>query len=350
MIDSNTGWIKIHRKMLDWEWYDNPNMVRLFIHLLLKANYKDKRWHGIIIKRGSLITSSVQLAEETGLTRQKVRTALGKLIKTQEINQQTTNKYTLITICNYKDYQQLDLDNPLVANHQITINQPSNNHQITTTKEDINIRDINIEERKKERIRKEKLKQKESPKPRSSTALSSNVKFDLCVVKSIFEFWKTMLKHPKAKLDEKRKRLIRNRLQEGYTVEQLQAAITGCSQSPFHMGQNEHHTRFDDLSLILRDAHHVEQFLDNSFGSSQTSDSTRLRSSQAHAAWELVLSHISRNGCREELLAASETKLAIQAMGGLNRIGMANVQFEIPKLKNEFIEVYNKIINNQGVI
>ena len=38
----NNGWIKIHRKLLEWEWADDPNMVALWIHLLLNANLTDK--------------------------------------------------------------------------------------------------------------------------------------------------------------------------------------------------------------------------------------------------------------------------------------------------------------------
>ncbi len=35
------GYIALHRQMLNWEWYKNTNTKVLFIHLLLKANYKD---------------------------------------------------------------------------------------------------------------------------------------------------------------------------------------------------------------------------------------------------------------------------------------------------------------------
>ena len=40
------GWIKLHRQILDWEWYDDINVKVLFLHLLLTANYEDKKWQG----------------------------------------------------------------------------------------------------------------------------------------------------------------------------------------------------------------------------------------------------------------------------------------------------------------
>lgn len=124
-------WIKLYSKLLNWEWYSNINIKVLFIHCLLKANYKDKMWQGTIIKRGSFITSREKLSEETGLTVQQIRTSLNKLKSTNEITIDTSNKFTLISIVNYEMYQQNNQEN----NQQITNNQPAINQQITTTSE-----------------------------------------------------------------------------------------------------------------------------------------------------------------------------------------------------------------------
>lgn len=105
------GWIKLHRKMVEWEWYNDNNVKILFLHLLLTANHKDKKWQGIIIKRGQKITSIQHLAEETKLTVQQTRTALNRLKSTGEITIQSTNKYSLITIEKYGDYQDCNEEN-----------------------------------------------------------------------------------------------------------------------------------------------------------------------------------------------------------------------------------------------
>jgi len=81
-------------------------------------------------------------------------------------------------------------------------------------------------------------------------------------VDSIFDHWKTTMNHPKARLDEKRKKKIREALKLGYTQADLIAAINGCAKSPYHMGQDGRNTTvYDDLELILRDAKHIDQFL-----------------------------------------------------------------------------------------
>ena len=120
------GWIKLHRQILDWEWYDDINVKVLFLHLLLTVNYEDKKWRGTIIKRGQKVTSLGHLAEETQLTIQQVRTALDKLQKTQNITIKTTNKYTLVTVENYGLYQSY---NDYITSN-ITNEQQTNNNNI----------------------------------------------------------------------------------------------------------------------------------------------------------------------------------------------------------------------------
>jgi len=101
-----SGWIKIFsERLLEWEWYHDTKMVRVFLHLLLKANYKSKRWEGIEIKRGQFVTSLANLSAELGLSVKSIRTCLTKLQTTGEIGKQTASKFTIITICNYDKYQ-----------------------------------------------------------------------------------------------------------------------------------------------------------------------------------------------------------------------------------------------------
>jgi hypothetical protein len=77
----------------------------------------------------------------------------------------------------------------------------------------------------------------------------------------VFDHWRTLLNHPTAKLDDKRRRTIRAALKAGYGVDQLLTAIDGCANSPWHMGKNDRQTVFDGLELILRDAAHIDKFI-----------------------------------------------------------------------------------------
>ena len=125
------GFIVLHRKLLEWGWYDDTNMVRLWLHLLLMANFREKSWHGQIIKRGQLVTGREELANQTGLSVRQVRTCLDRLIECGCITKKSTNKYTIITICKYSDYQDLPEEN----GQQTTSKRPTNDQQTTTTKQ-----------------------------------------------------------------------------------------------------------------------------------------------------------------------------------------------------------------------
>lgn len=99
------GYIKLYRQIMRWEWYDDANTFRLFIHLLLKANYEDAQWRGLRIKRGQLFTSIGHLSHELKISNKAIRIALDKLIKTKEVASEGASNGTMITICKYDSYQ-----------------------------------------------------------------------------------------------------------------------------------------------------------------------------------------------------------------------------------------------------
>lgn len=109
-MNENNGYIKIHRKFLDWEWYADINTKVVFLHCLLMANWKDGRFMGYEIPRGSFATSYANLAEQTGLTKKQIRTALEHLKRTQEVALKRTPKFSIITVINYCKYQDDDTD------------------------------------------------------------------------------------------------------------------------------------------------------------------------------------------------------------------------------------------------
>ena len=110
-----SDYIKLHRKFLEWEWYRNEHTKNLFIHCLLKANWKESKFEGNVIQRGSFVSSIDILASETGLTSDEVRTAIKHLIFTGEITKQSTNKYTVFSVVNYDLYQPVSQAEPKQA-------------------------------------------------------------------------------------------------------------------------------------------------------------------------------------------------------------------------------------------
>lgn len=196
------GFIKLHRKILEWEWYTEPHMLRLFVHLIFSANYEDKSWRGIEVKRGSFITSWQGLSESLNLSVQTVRTCIKRLESTGEISRKSTNKFTIITICKYDSYQDF---NP-ISNNQVTNEQQTTNKQLTTTKEIKNIRN----------------------------------KEDIIIADSIVEYFNGVcIDLPKViKVTDKRKKHILARLNE-FSKEDVKKVIDLTSQSNFLNGKNK---------------------------------------------------------------------------------------------------------------
>ena len=130
----NAGFILLYRQITEWEWYQNPNTFRVFLHCLLKANFTDGRFEGMEIKRGQFVTSLPSLSKQTRLTIQQVRTALDHLKSTGEITYRAYSKFRVITVVKYDEYQKDNRQD----NSQSTGNQQASNRQVTGNQQQYN--------------------------------------------------------------------------------------------------------------------------------------------------------------------------------------------------------------------
>ena len=133
------GWVKTFRKMTEWEWYNHSEMVHLFIHLILKASPVEKLWQGITIHRGQVVTGRQKLSAETGISERTIRTCLSRLAKSGEIEIKTTNKYSIITVCKFEDYQSCDVQSDQQNDQQTVQQNDQPSDHIIRRKEDKNI-------------------------------------------------------------------------------------------------------------------------------------------------------------------------------------------------------------------
>jgi DNA-binding transcriptional MerR regulator len=120
------GWVKLHRQILEWEWYMDIPIRLLFLHLVLKANHKEKKYKGTLVEVGCLLTSRDDLAKETGLTVKQIRRALDKLKTTGEIASKTSPQGTHIQLLKYSDYQ--------ITASETANERPANGQQTATNK------------------------------------------------------------------------------------------------------------------------------------------------------------------------------------------------------------------------
>lgn len=127
---TDQGYVKIYRQMKDWEWYSEPDTFRLFFHCLLSANHKDNRYRGVLIRRGTFVTSLDKLSHETGLSVRSVRTSLSRLISTNELTKQSSRQGTIIQVVNWDKYQE--------ATNEATNERQTSDKRATSNKNDNN--------------------------------------------------------------------------------------------------------------------------------------------------------------------------------------------------------------------
>ena len=125
---NNIPWMKLYYSLLDWEWIKCPEMVCLWINLLLRASNTTRRENGMIIRRGQVVTSRSQLAKQCGISEQSVRTCITRLISSKQITISSTKQATIITICKFDKYQQ---SNPKKQPANQPSNQPTTNQRPT---------------------------------------------------------------------------------------------------------------------------------------------------------------------------------------------------------------------------
>lgn len=139
------GFVKLHRKMIEWGWYSDCVVKDVFIHILMVATFKPTKYLGYDLKPGQAVIGRKKLAKELGFTEQQIRTALKKLESTGEISLFSTNRFTIATVENWEFYQ----GDSETDNQQITNNQPTDNQQITNNqphlknvKKDKNVKNV----------------------------------------------------------------------------------------------------------------------------------------------------------------------------------------------------------------
>lgn len=152
------GFISLHRKVIEWEWYTDPDTFRVFIHLLMMANYAPANIRGREVARGQHITSTVRLVDTLNISFSRVRKALKRLREGGEIKiENPSNRFSLVTIVKYDSYQLSPADLVTLASskdHPENIQTSTNNKNNNNNKEN-NL--INVHDWKTYYLKNEKL-------------------------------------------------------------------------------------------------------------------------------------------------------------------------------------------------
>ena len=106
----HVGWSKFHRQI-----FDNPVCTKdaeyffVWCYILTEAKYEEERAlfknEEIVLQKGQLLITIKDVASKLNICESKVNRILKKLEIEKQIEKQTSNKNTLITVLNWEKYQ-----------------------------------------------------------------------------------------------------------------------------------------------------------------------------------------------------------------------------------------------------
>jgi len=231
MLES--GFIRIYRSMLKWEWYDDTNTKAVFLHLILTANWEPKKWRGKVIQRGQRVASYASLSSELKISVKKVRTALNHLKQTGEVAILSTHEYSVITIKNYEIYQD---------GASQTANEGQSEGKAGASQG--------------QQLKKDKESNKDKNDKEDKGAISYS---------EIQSLYSTICKsYPKCtKLSESRKQAIHARFASGYKLEDFKRLFEMAESSPFLKGKNNRNWQAN-FDWLIKDAN-MAKVLDGNY-------------------------------------------------------------------------------------
>lgn len=284
-------WIKLFRKTTESPIWQDAELLRLFVWCLFRANWKDTEVSvdGIIvpvkIKRGQFITGRNAMHKELFPRRKKANPAprtvwrwLLALQTMQNVTIETTNKYSIVTVCNYDTYQTQQDDNVQVIGQVMSNRCPSDVQQVSKScPSDVQV--VSTEKEGKEL--KEGKEQKEGKEGKDSKVVAVRTKTS--DINAVIEHYKKHQKHCRPGDDERKK--ISARLKDGYSVADICKAIDGNHKSPYHNGENKLGNEYHSLELIVRNSSQVATFMKAADKSGPVLSAKTQKSARAVASW-----------------------------------------------------------------
>ena len=137
------GYIKIWRKMLDWEWGQDLRMIGALVFFISEANHRPAKFKGTGIARGQFIGGRDELSARMGLTVREFRTIVTRLKTTSEMTSISTSRGTLYTIVNYDKYQDLNDIPTSETTSETTAERPATDQRPTTPKNNKELKNKN---------------------------------------------------------------------------------------------------------------------------------------------------------------------------------------------------------------
>lgn len=196
------GFITLNRKILEWEWYQHKYVKSIFIHCLLMANHKDKKYQGTLIKRGEFLTSREKLSEQLGISESQVKTGLTHLKSTNELTIKSSRQGTRIIVNNYDNYQ----SDSRRVDQRLTNKSPTIDQRVASNNNDNTVNTVNTDNK-------------------FNIYSSAKAKLYGSEVKRVVDYLNQRTNKKFKQSTPKTQSLIVARLKEGFTLDDFQTVI-----------------------------------------------------------------------------------------------------------------------------
>lgn len=132
-----SDYVLISRSIVDWEWYNNPVVCKLFVHLNLLRNDSESEYRGHVVPVDGVVTGVHRLAEALGVSVSQVKTALKHLKDSGYIAIDPKRRFSIITVAKtdyiFRDRREIAVKSPRDGCEIATSTTTSTESTTTTT-------------------------------------------------------------------------------------------------------------------------------------------------------------------------------------------------------------------------
>ena len=109
------SWIKLYRKILKSPIWDNEKALKIWIWCLVKATHKERvqlvGQQEVFLEKGQFVFGRKKASEELSMTESTIYKYIKLLEKLQMISVNSNNKFSVVSIEKWEDYQIEELKN-----------------------------------------------------------------------------------------------------------------------------------------------------------------------------------------------------------------------------------------------
>ena len=106
----SNGWVKLHRGLLEHGIFRDAEVLQVWMYLLLRASYREQKLaigrQVIRLQPGQLLYGRKAVSDKLSMGEGKLRGIMEMLEQSGSIVVESTNRYSVVTIVNWMEYQQ----------------------------------------------------------------------------------------------------------------------------------------------------------------------------------------------------------------------------------------------------